>query len=87
MTLRWADVDRAAGELRLRDAKTGPRMVLLTPELEVVFADIPRVPGNPRVIVGRKPGAGLTDITYYWYRLRRGPGWTTCGSMTSDILV
>ena len=31
LTLRWDDVDRKAGELRLRDAKTGARMVPLTP--------------------------------------------------------
>ena len=30
VSLRWDDVDRAAGGLRLRDAKTGPRMVPLT---------------------------------------------------------
>ena len=33
LTLRWDDVDRANGELRLRDAKSGPRMVPLTPPL------------------------------------------------------
>ena len=30
-TLRWEDMDRTARELRLRDTKSGPRMVLLTP--------------------------------------------------------
>ena len=30
ISLRWDDVDWAVGELRLRDAKTGPRMVPLT---------------------------------------------------------
>ena len=27
LNLHWDDVDHTAGELRLRDAKTGPRMV------------------------------------------------------------
>ena len=30
LTLRWDDVDRTAGEFRLRDGKRGPRMVPLT---------------------------------------------------------
>ena len=30
-TLRWDDVDAGAGKLRLRDSKTGPRMVAMTP--------------------------------------------------------
>ena len=31
LTLRWDDVDRTAGELRLRNGKTGWRSVPLTP--------------------------------------------------------
>ena len=31
LTLRWDDIDRTAGEFRLRDGKTGARMVPLTP--------------------------------------------------------
>ena len=34
LTLRWDDVDRTAGEFRLRDGKTGTRMVPLTPTAE-----------------------------------------------------
>lgn len=30
LVLRWDDIDRTAGELRLRDAKTGPRWAPLT---------------------------------------------------------
>ena len=43
LELRWDDVDPAAGELRLRDSKTGPRMVPLTPAVRDVLASIPRV--------------------------------------------
>ena len=45
VTLRWDDVDRTAGELRLRDSKTGARMVPLTPTVE-------------DVLVGRAAGGG-----------------------------
>ena len=70
LTLRWEDVDRVAGEIRLRDGKTGPRMVPLTPEIETVLAGVPRIRGNPWVIVGRRKGERLKHITLIWYRLR-----------------
>ena len=70
LTLRWDDVDRTAGEFRLRAGKTGARMVALTPTAERVLAGIVRVPGNPWVIVGKEPGVRLTSLTRDWYRLR-----------------
>ena len=56
LTLCWDDVDRTARALRLSDAKTGMRRVPLTPALEWVLAGIPRLPGNPWVITGKKTG-------------------------------
>ena len=70
VTLRWDDVDRTARELRLRDSKTGARSVPLTPAVQAVLDSIVRVPGNPWVIVGRKPGARLVGIDSIWMRLR-----------------
>ena len=72
--LRWDDVHLEKNEIRLRDSKTGPRTVPLSPAAARVFADLPRVPGNPWVIAGRKPGARLAHITYYWYRVRDRAG-------------
>ena len=74
LTLRWDDVDRSAGELRLRDSKTGARMVPLTSAAAEVLAGIARVPGNPWVIAGRKPGTRLIHLTDQWYRLRARAG-------------
>ena len=74
LTLRWDDIDRTAGEFRLRDGKTGARMVPLTPTAETVLAGIARVPDNPWVIVGKKPGTHLSTITADWYRLRAHAG-------------
>ena len=74
LTLRWDDVDRTADEFRLRDSKTGARMVPLTPAAEAVLAGIDRVPGNPWIIVGKKPGGRLASITADWYRLRARAG-------------
>ncbi len=74
LTLRWDDIDRTAGESRLRDGKTGARMVPLTPTAEIVLAGIQRVPNNPWVIVGKKPGTHLSTITADWYCLRAHAG-------------
>ena len=52
LTLHWDDVDPTAGELRLRNTKTGSRMVLLTVPVLEVLEGIPRSPGNARVIPG-----------------------------------
>ena len=71
LTLRWDDVDRTAGEFRLRDGKTGTRMVPLTPTAEAVLAGIRRVPHNPWVIVGKQPGTHLPTITAEWYQAPR----------------
>ena len=68
LTLRWDDVDRLANELRLRDAKSGPRMVPLTPPLVKVLDGIPRRDGDPWVVPGRKAGTHLADLEYYWKR-------------------
>ena len=73
-TLRWDDTDRTAGELRLGDSKTGARMIPLTPTVEDVLAGISRVPGNPWVIAGKKPGAHLSNVDEAWRRLRARAG-------------
>ena len=69
--LKWDDVDRTAGELRLRDGKTGWRSVPLTPAVEHVLASIPRIEGNPWVITGQKPGDHLKSLDMIWQRIRK----------------
>ncbi len=70
VTLRWDDIDRTAGELRLRDSKTGARRVPLTPPVEAVLAGLARIEGNPWVIAGQKPGAHLSNLDEAWQRIR-----------------
>ena len=71
LTLRWDDVDRRAGELRLRHAKTGARMVPLTPTAAAVLSGIGRVPGSPWVFPGGKPGNHVAQLTTYWKWMRK----------------
>ena len=70
MTLQWEDVDLDAGELRLRDAKSGPRVVSLSPAAAEVLAAVPRLPCNPWVIAGRRPGQRLSTVYNHWLRIR-----------------
>ncbi len=74
VTLRWDDIDRTAGEIRIRDAKNGARRIPLTPAVEWVLAGIPRIDGNPWVIAGQKPGDHLKNLDQIWLRLRPRAG-------------
>ena len=74
LTLRWEDIDRVAGELRLRDSKSGPRRLPLTPAVERVLARIARTEGNPWVIIGRERGERLQRIDPFWNTLRARAG-------------
>ena len=70
LCLKWQDVDRKAGALRLRDSKTGARTTPLPPAAGAVLAGVPRVPGNPWVITGTKPGGRLSNLNDHWQRIR-----------------
>ncbi|MCY4384222.1 MAG: tyrosine-type recombinase/integrase [Nitrospinae bacterium] len=74
LDLRWEDVDPGAAELRLADAKTGPRTVSLTPSAVKLLAALPRLPGNPRVIPGKRPGARLSGLDRVWRTVRARAG-------------
>ena len=71
MGLAWSDLDFEAGEMRLRDSKTGGRVVPMPPAAAQVLADLPKVEGNPWVFPGRKKGAHQTNINDAWERVRK----------------
>ena len=52
LSLRWDDVDCTAGVIRLRDSKTGPRVVSLTRAVKSVLDGIEKTPGSKNVIGG-----------------------------------
>ena len=74
LRLRWDEVDLERRELRLRDSKTGPRTVPLSPSAARVLADRPRVPGTPWVIPGGIAGRHLTTLDGPWSRVRSRAG-------------
>ena len=74
LSLRWDDLDRTAGELRLRDAKAGPRMVPLTAPVPSVLEGIERIEGNPWVIPAKYGAGRLPSLNYYWQAVRARAG-------------
>jgi integrase len=71
LNLRWSEVDFDRGALHLPDSKTGRKTILLNAPALAVLASMPRVEGNPFVIVGSKPRAPLTDLNRPWDTVRR----------------
>ncbi len=74
LSLKWDDVDRTTQVLRLRDAKTGPRMVPLTGPVLKVLDGIAREEGVPRVLRGARPGSRLASLSHRWQRIRTETG-------------
>ena len=74
LNLQWTDVDLRERELRLRDSKTGPRVVPLSSPAATVLTARPRIPGNPWVITGAKPGGRLANLHDHWNRIRARAG-------------
>ncbi len=74
LSLKWDDVDRTARVLRLRDAKTGPRMVPLTGQVLKVLDGIERAEGVPWVLQGAKTGSRLACLSWHWRRIKQETG-------------
>ena len=74
LNLRWEDVDLEHDWLRLRDATTGARSVPLSPAVRRLLTALPRQPGNPWVIAGRRPGTRLSNLNESWKVVRAQAG-------------
>jgi integrase len=69
LKLQWSDVDFNRGLLDLSDSKTGAKEVLLGAAALKIFSDIPRVKGNPYVIVGDAKDKPRSDLKRPWKRI------------------
>ena len=74
LTLRWENVDLRAAELKLADAKTGPRTVSLSSGAARLLTELPRAPGNPWVLPGRGKGRHMRSIDDAWQIVRERAG-------------
>ena len=58
----------------LPTSKTGAKPLYLSAAAQAVLAAIPRVEGNPFIIVGAKPRAPRVDLKKPWAAIRREAG-------------
>jgi len=70
LTLKWEEVDLDNNCLRLRDSKTGKKLVYLSSIAIELFNSIPQEAGNPFIICGGKEGAHLINLQKPWRRIR-----------------
>ncbi len=68
---RWSWVDFERGLLNLPDSKTGGKPVLLSPAAIEVLNSLPRIEGNPFIIVGRRAGQRWVNLRKVWVRIRQ----------------
>ncbi len=74
LTLKWEEVDFDNQCLRLRDSKTGKKLVYLSTAAVELLKNTPPVKDNPFVICGGKEGAHLINLQKPWRRVRAKAG-------------
>jgi integrase len=74
LSLKWDYVDLDRGWLHLPDSKSGKKTIVLNQAAQDLLANLPRVEGNPYVIVGDRPGRHLIGLQRSWDRLRKEAG-------------
>lgn len=74
LTLKWDYVDLAKCEFRLPVSKTGAKIVHFGKTAAKVLKAIAKVPDNPYVITGRKPGGRLVELQHAWGPIRGKAG-------------
>ncbi|WP_192385782.1 tyrosine-type recombinase/integrase [Mesorhizobium silamurunense] len=73
-TLKWSMVDIDGGWLNLPDSKTDRKSILLSKQAVKLLRGLPKVTGNPYVIIGGKDGKHLQNIRKPWMKIRSAVG-------------
>lgn len=74
LTLQWVHVDLDRAHAFLPDSKTGRKPVYLNAPAFKIMSRLPRVEGNPYVIVGERSGSHLVNIDKAWHEIRAAAG-------------
>lgn len=72
MTAKWEWVKEDG--LHLPDSKTGEKVLTLSTLARETLADIPRVSGNPYIIIGRRKGKHMVNVHKPWAKLMKAAG-------------
>ncbi|MEX3015709.1 integrase arm-type DNA-binding domain-containing protein [Gymnodinialimonas hymeniacidonis] len=72
LTLQWDYV--TPHHLELPDSKTGRRRIPLPREAYDILISLPRMEGNPYVILGEKPDGHLVNLQKTWIRVKHAAG-------------
>ena len=70
LSLRWDFVDLSRKQCRLPDSKTGQKTIQLSKAAIDVLKTLPRLKGNPYVIVGRRDGQPIVNLQKPWRLVR-----------------
>lgn len=68
--LRWEHVDFDRTILHLPNSKTGAKPIYLSAPALETLTTVPRLAGNPHVVVGERDGAALVNLQKPWRRIR-----------------
>jgi integrase len=74
LNVKWDQVQLDRSRLLLPDSKTGPKNIALPEPAVELLRSIPRMHGNPYVIVGGREGQHLVDLQRPWQRIRKAAG-------------
>jgi integrase len=69
LTAKWEWVDLKKGLIALPDSKTGKRPLYLPPYAIEILSTLPRVKGNPYIIVGKNPGTHFIGVRKLWLKV------------------
>jgi integrase len=70
LALQWQSVDLERQLLLLPDSKTGQKVIRLNAQAADILRQLPRLEGNPYVIVGRRHASPLINLQKPWRRIR-----------------
>ena len=71
LDLKWEYVDLANQCFKFPDSKTGAKRTYFSHTVREILESIPRIEGNPYVIVGQVEGKQLQNLEKPWRRIRK----------------